>query len=359
MACIVNGNEIVLTGTVGGYYWEEDGFSSADVFMALLAVGRNADVIVRVNSGGGAASEGAAIHSALANHGGRVDVVVEGWAASAASLLAMAGKTVTMSLGATMMIHDPAGITFGDVAEHVKKINQLNAIGDAAAEIYAKKTGKSVEEMRTVMKTERWLTGQEAVSEGFADRIGVADATADIEPITFAIETYKHVPERIASIATARGWKPRATKPAVSAAPPSQTQENPMTDKERADQLANELAALQSASKTNADALAALQAEKDERDRKDAIMALPEVAGRETLATALAGTAGMTPDAAKTILLTLPKAAAGNAPDEVAELERRRLNGSGLNTSGGDDKPSKASAILANYRAVTGTTKRA
>lgn len=107
MAVIVNGTEIVLTGTVGGAaWWDEDYFTHADVIGALAQVGREADITVRVNSGGGVASEGAAIHAAFAAHKGTVEMIVEGWAASAASLFVMAGDKVTMRRGAFLTARD-------------------------------------------------------------------------------------------------------------------------------------------------------------------------------------------------------------------------------------------------------------
>ncbi|MGY6246207.1 ATP-dependent Clp protease proteolytic subunit [Bosea thiooxidans] len=121
MAVLVDGNELVLTGTVGAY-WFEDGFSASDVSGALARLGRDSDITVRLNSGGGIATEGTAIHAAFAAHKGRVDIVVEGIAASAASIIAMAGNSVTMALGAVMMIHDASTIAFGDAGELQKRL---------------------------------------------------------------------------------------------------------------------------------------------------------------------------------------------------------------------------------------------
>src|SRR5687768_3543316 len=108
MSVIVNGNEIVLSGTVGEMYFE-DCFTASDVIVALAQVGDASDVTIRLNSGGGIATEGSAIHSAIARHSGRKTIIVEGIAASAASAIAMAADDLVMSLGALMMIHDPSG----------------------------------------------------------------------------------------------------------------------------------------------------------------------------------------------------------------------------------------------------------
>lgn len=138
MACMVNGREIILSGDVGdmsGWYFGEEGFSSSDVILALAQIGNANDVTIRLNSGGGIATEGSAIHSAIARHQGNVTIIVEGVAASAASIIAMAGDDVVMSLGAVMMIHDPAGLTIGTVVDHEQQINALTALGDAMSTI--------------------------------------------------------------------------------------------------------------------------------------------------------------------------------------------------------------------------------
>ncbi|MBN9056311.1 MAG: Clp protease ClpP, partial [Rhizobiales bacterium] len=161
MAAILENGKLRLTGYVGDYYFE-DGFTSQDVVLALAEIDDTADLPVHINSGGGVASEGAAIHALLSARAGRTDIVVEGIAASAASLIAMAGETVTMSAGAVMMIHDPSGYTFGNSADHTKTIEALEALGTAYARVYAAKSGKTAEECREIMKSERWLTPEEA-----------------------------------------------------------------------------------------------------------------------------------------------------------------------------------------------------
>jgi ATP-dependent Clp protease, protease subunit len=235
MAVIINGNEIVLSGMVGGSasgdsWWDPPGFSAQDVVQALAQVGREANVVIRLNSGGGIATEGAAIHAALAQHKGTVQIVVEGIAASAASVIAMAADTLTMALGSVLMIHEPAMVTLGDAAAHEQSIVLLNAMGDAYAEVYADRTGKPAEEMRALMKAESWMTATQAVAEGFADAVGSAnDNDAQIEPTAFAYGAYRHAPDQLVALANAKGWKPRAvmTAPAV---PPVTMEATLMTD---------------------------------------------------------------------------------------------------------------------------------
>lgn len=148
-----------LMGTVG-----ED-FDAATVKLALAQGG---DVRVTLNSGGGFAAEGAAIYALLDAHPGNVRVDIVGIAASAASLIAMAGDSIVMYDGAVMMIHDPLNITVGNSAAHQKTIEELESYAKAYAAIYAKKAKISPEAARAIMQAETWYDGDAAVKAGFA-----------------------------------------------------------------------------------------------------------------------------------------------------------------------------------------------
>ncbi|MHB2169953.1 head maturation protease, ClpP-related [Alsobacter sp. R-9] len=222
MSVIIQDGEIHLSGMVGGVasgdsFWDPPGFASSDIVQALAEVGRDRPVTIRLNSGGGIATEGAAIHAALSQHRGAVHVIVEGIAASAASLIAAAGDTVSIAPGAVMMIHDVATMTYGTVADHELTIKALDAMGDAYAAVYAERTGKSVEEMRDMMRAETWLTADEAVDLGLADAIYDAKPSTD-EPAPFAYAMYARAPQRLVALASAKGWRPRALQLAASAA---------------------------------------------------------------------------------------------------------------------------------------------
>lgn len=239
MPVLINGDEIVLSGTVGNLYWD-DCFDAADVVLALAQVGRDRDVTIRLNSGGGIATEGAAIHAALCAHRGRKTIIVEGIAASAASVIAMAGDERVMALGSLMMIHDPSGFTFGTVADHELQIRALSALSETMAGVYAEASGRSVEQARADMRAEFWMTPEEAVAAGYADRIQAraasaggpddtatgltADAPGDgPEPTAFDFHLYQHPPARLVALADRRAWTGRApaTASALRAAPTS------------------------------------------------------------------------------------------------------------------------------------------
>lgn len=345
MAAIIEDGKLRLTGYVGDYYFE-DGFTSQDVVLALAGIEDASPLDVHINSGGGVASEGAAIHALLSARSGETNIVVEGIAASAASLIAMAGETVTMSAGAVMMIHDPAGFTFGNSSDHSKTIEALEALATAYSRVYAAKSGKTPEECREIMKAERWLTPEEAVEEGFADE---TTETKAVPVAAFDYRLFAHAPKNLTTMAKKKNWS-LSTTMAAPAAQTRPTEETSMTDKERAEQLAAENAKLKAdLDKANGGIEAAL---KSDRERREAIMGLEEAEGREPLAEHLFAL-GNTVDQAKATLSVSPKAASDDAGDDYRP---RRMNASGLNTSDnggtkkGDRSVLSASVDRANKR---------
>ncbi|HEV7293090.1 MAG TPA: head maturation protease, ClpP-related [Devosia sp.] len=321
MAAILEDGRLRLSGYVGDYYYE-DGFSSDDVVLALAQISDEEELVVHINSPGGIASEGAAIHALLKARNGTTDVVVEGIAMSAASLIAMAGDTVIMSAGAVMMIHDPSGMTWGTSEDHSKTIEGLEALATAYARVYAAKSGKTAEECREIMKAERWFTPDQAVAEGFADETTELKA----EPVAaFDYRILENAPQRLKALASKKNWSLPTSKAAAAA--PSPPNGGSMTDKERADQLAAENAKLKS--DLEAATASGDTAVKADRDRRAAIMALEETAGREPLAEHLYLT-GKSVDEAKATLAVSPKSTQSDSQTDAATLEASRLNGAGL-----------------------------
>ncbi|RJL13695.1 head maturation protease, ClpP-related [Paracoccus siganidrum] len=162
-------NEIFLTGTVGSSFWEEECFTAKTVREEIA--GMTGPLTVRINSGGGIATEGQAIYTALKNYAGEVTVIIEGIAASAASLIAMAGDKIVMPLGAIMMVHDPAQWWTqgrGTEDDHLHAAKAISVLANAYAAIYAARAGITVEEARDIMKAETYFDGAAAVEAGFA-----------------------------------------------------------------------------------------------------------------------------------------------------------------------------------------------
>ena len=169
--------EIVMYGGVG---WE---ITAQDVLAKLNDI--TGDVTVRMNSGGGDAFEGVAIMNVLRSHDGEVTVIVEGLAASAASVIAVGGSSqLVMRPGAELMLHDAWTFADGNAADLEKLAADLERTSQSMAEIYAEKAGTSPEVIRQMMRDETWFSAQEAVDAGLAD--AVEDGRVRAEPVVAA-----------------------------------------------------------------------------------------------------------------------------------------------------------------------------
>lgn len=132
---------------------------------------RLGDVTVFINSPGGDVFAGAEIYTALKEHKGKITVKVSGIAASAASLIAMAGDEILMSPVAYMMIHDPWTFAMGNAREMEHQAKVLREIGEGLVTAYQQKTGKSRDEIAELLTAETYMNAQTCVDEGFADGI--------------------------------------------------------------------------------------------------------------------------------------------------------------------------------------------
>lgn len=126
-------------------------------------------VNVYIDSYGGNVFAASSIYSALKEHKGGVTVKITGVAASAASVIAMAGDKILMSKTAVIMIHNPACAAWGDHNEMAKTIEVLDKIKDSIINAYEAKTGMSREEISDLMEKETWMTYEEAIENKFCD----------------------------------------------------------------------------------------------------------------------------------------------------------------------------------------------
>ncbi len=133
--------------------------------------GNHKNVTLRINSPGGDAFEGAAIYNLLASHGKPVNVIVDGLAASAASIICMAGKTITMNSGSMMMIHPAQGLGMGNADDMRKMAETLDAVTASIADIYVKSTGLPKDQVLDMMNKETWMSADEAKQNGFATAV--------------------------------------------------------------------------------------------------------------------------------------------------------------------------------------------
>jgi ATP-dependent protease ClpP protease subunit len=135
-------------------------------------------IYLHVNSPGGAAWDGITIMNALRRHKARVEVIVDGLAASAASVIAMAGDHITMNRGAQMMIHDASGGAWGNAELMEETAEILHKLSDSIADVYAARAGEDRAHWRALMQAESWYTAEEAVDAGLADEWADAPSSA-------------------------------------------------------------------------------------------------------------------------------------------------------------------------------------
>jgi len=164
---------IDVMGEIGDSGWGDDCTTALMVKAQLEAAGK-APVLVTINSPGGDAFEGIAIYNLLRAHVGNVTVNVLGLAASAASIIAMAGDKIVMGEGAFLMIHSAWGLVMGNRNDLREFADMLDKVDTSVAELYARRSKQSVADVLAMMEAETWLTGAEAVKKGFADE-AIAD----------------------------------------------------------------------------------------------------------------------------------------------------------------------------------------
>lgn len=158
--------EIAIMGEIGP---TEYGYIGAEgIKRALDAIGK-APVNVLLNSPGGDAFEGIAIYNLLRAHPGKITVKVLGMAASAASVIAMAGDEIIMAQASTMMIHSAWALVIGNQDDMREFADVLDMLDTSVAGLYASRTGLSQAEVLRMMKKETWMSAELAVEKGFAD----------------------------------------------------------------------------------------------------------------------------------------------------------------------------------------------
>nr|WP_244942285.1 ClpP-like prohead protease/major capsid protein fusion protein [Yersinia rochesterensis] len=156
------------------YIYEEIGYwgvTARQFASSLKALGDIDHINLRIHSPGGDVFEGIAIYNLLNSHPASKTVYIDGLAASMASVIAMVGNPVIMPENAMMMIHKPWGITGGDANDMRDYADLLDKVEGVLIPSYAKKTGKTPEELAVMLGEETWLTAQECVEHGFADQL--------------------------------------------------------------------------------------------------------------------------------------------------------------------------------------------
>ena len=165
--------DLELYGTIAEESWFDDDVTPGQFKEELFS--GSGDVTVKINSPGGDCVAASMMYSMLRDYEakgkGKITVKVEGIAASAASVVAMAGTEVLMEPTALMMIHNPATLAFGDHSDMQKAIEMLSSVKDSIINAYEIKTGLSRAKLSRLMDAETWMDANKAVELGFADEI--------------------------------------------------------------------------------------------------------------------------------------------------------------------------------------------
>ena len=160
---------LFLNGTIAEDSWYDDDVTP-QLFKDELMSG-SGNITVWINSPGGDCVAAAQIYNMLMDYPHDVTVKIDGIAASAASVIAMAGTKVLMSPVSTMMIHNPATIAWGNAGDMEKAIAMLDAVKDSIINAYEIKSGLSRAKLSHLMDSETWMDANKAVELGFADGI--------------------------------------------------------------------------------------------------------------------------------------------------------------------------------------------
>ena len=171
---------LTIDGVIAEESWFDDDVTPK-LFREQLNAG-NGDIVLYVNSPGGDCVAASQIYTMLMEYKGRVTVKIDGIAASAASVIAMAGTEVLMAPTSLLMIHNPLTVAIGDTEEMQKAIVMLDEVKESIINAYELKTGLSRAKIAHFMDAETWMNAQKAIELGFADGIltrdtGVPDGT--------------------------------------------------------------------------------------------------------------------------------------------------------------------------------------
>lgn len=207
--------ELILYGDISSTSWRGDEITPKQFSNDLTALGDVAEIVVRINSGGGDVFAANAIYTRLKDHKAKITVKIDGWAASAATIIAMAGDTIQIPASGVFMIHDPKMGVMGYYAadEFVKLSEELAVIKQSIINGYALKTGKDESEISELMAKETWYDGNQAVENGFCDEIMFGEVQTEIEDasrivvnsVPLNIERYPNIPTKLLNSRTPRG----------------------------------------------------------------------------------------------------------------------------------------------------------
>lgn len=175
--------ELMVYEEIGENFWDGGGITAKSVKQQMDAAGNYSKILVRINSPGGDAFEGIALFNLIRATKKPVEVHVDGVAASSASIIAMAGDTISMGPNSMLMIHNAWTYAAGYADDMRKTAEMLDRVSDSIAQTYITRTKNSAADVKALMDAETWMTAQEAIDKGFATAIAESDPVAAAAPV--------------------------------------------------------------------------------------------------------------------------------------------------------------------------------
>lgn len=196
-----------LYGDISSTSWWGDEVTTKEFCDDLKALGDVSEITVRINSGGGDVFAAFAIYSRLKDHPANITVKIDGWAGSAATIVAMAGDKIMIPAAANFMVHNPSmGVLGYYQAQDLRHFaDECDTIKDSIVNAYALKTGKDKAEIAAIMSAETWYTGETAVENGFCDELMFEEIETEVQDaqkiivnsVSIDLSQLKNIPQSV------------------------------------------------------------------------------------------------------------------------------------------------------------------
>ncbi|HOV79373.1 MAG TPA: Clp protease ClpP [Bacillota bacterium] len=242
--------ELLLYGEIASerpwWDWEGDTVTPKQFAEELKNLGSKSNITVRINSVGGDVFAAHAIFTQLKLNQASITVIIDGLAASAATIVAMAGDTVKIPSNAMMMIHNPVvGLLGYYSAEEMEKMAEyLEQVKESIINAYITKTGLDRKALSKMMDEETWMTGQEAVDKGFADEVLFQDVQAAVygnflvvNSVRHDLSKFKNIPSNLVKTGTPAGFNKLTQEPAPKPQPVNQKEDDGTVETKTVDEL--------------------------------------------------------------------------------------------------------------------------
>ena len=213
---------LTIDGVIAEESWFDDDVTPK-LFREQLNAGRG-DIVIYINSPGGDCVAASQIYTMLMEYEGRVTVKIDGIAASAASVIAMAGTEVLMAPTSLMFVHNPLTVAIGDTEEMQKAIAMLDEVKESIINAYELKTGLSRAKIAHFMDAETWMNAQKAIELGFADGI----LTRESERVSdLTVNSYQFSRRAVTNSLLNKLEHMQASKQSATEKPPDETPAEP------------------------------------------------------------------------------------------------------------------------------------